>query len=296
MAVETPHVDGWRALARPSLAYARAYTMRLAREHYENFPVASLLIPSHLRQHIANIYAFARIADDIADERLHDDKRLDALSEWEEELGAAYEGKGTHPVFVALEETIREFLPPKELFLDLIKAFKMDVVQTRYRTFDELLYYCRHSANPVGRLVLHIFGYRREDWYTYSDYICTALQLTNFWQDITVDLEKGRIYIPGEDMVNFGVTEYDLEKGVPTDGIRRLMEFEVQRTEEMFMKGKRLCLEAPDWRLRLELRLTWLGGMAILSKISKSGYNIFKRPALSRWDFARMIPRAIFAF
>lgn len=286
------HLRGMET-ARPSAAYANEYCRRLTREHYENFPVASAFIPKRLRQHVSNIYAFARIADDFADEPSFEGRRMEYLDEWEEELKLAVKGMSIHPVFVALENTIRQFFLPEQLFLDLIKAFKMDVIKNRYKNFDEVLYYCRHSADPVGRLVLLLFGYNNDEWFSWSDYICTALQLANFWQDVSVDLKKNRMYIPQEEMVRFGVTEYDLEDGRPTDGLKSLMAFQVERTEELFLRGRPLCRRVPNLRLSFELRLTWLGGMTILEKIKKAGYNIFKRPVITKRDWARLFLRAL---
>jgi len=275
--------------SRPSLSYANEYTERLTKSHYENFPVASCLVPKHLRQHVCNIYAFARTADDFADEARFQGVRMEYLEDWEAELRLAYEGQSIHPVFVALESTIRQFTLPIELFLDLLKAFKMDVTKKRYKSFDEVLFYCKHSANPVGRLILLLFGYRNEEWFELSDYICTALQLANFWQDVSVDLKKDRIYIPQEEMVFHKVTEYDLEDRRLTEGLVNLMKFQVDRTEELFMNGKSLCRAVPNRRLSFELRMTWLGGMKILEKIKQNNYNVFVRPVVNKLDWIRLL-------
>lgn len=289
------HLRGLDA-ARPTLAYAREFTQRLTHSHYENFPVASFLVPKHLRQHVCNIYAFARTADDFADEESYEGVRLEYLDEWEEELKLAYAGKSLHPIFVALEETIRNFYLPEKLFLDLIKAFKIDVVKKRHKNFDELLYYCRHSANPVGRLILLLFGYNNEEWFTWSDYICTALQLANFWQDVSVDLKKGRIYVPTAEMVHFGVTEYDFEDHRLSENVQKLMLLQVERTEEFFNKGKPLCRAVPNLKLSYELRLTWLGGMTVLKKIRANNYNVFERPVVTKFDWVRLLIRSFFEF
>lgn len=282
--------------ARPTLAYAEEYTRRLTGEHYENFPVASALIPKHLRQHVCNIYAFARTADDFADEASYEGVRLEYLNEWEEELKLAYEYRSIHPIFVALEDTIRKFYLPRQLFVDLIKAFKLDVVKKRQKNFNELLYYCRHSANPVGRLILLLFGYNNEQWFEWSDNICTALQLANFWQDVSVDLKKNRIYVPTQEMVEWGVTEYEFDNHNPTKQLRDLMAFQVKRTEELFLKGKPLCRAVPSMMLSYELRLTWLGGMKILEKIKINGYNVFERPVVTKLDWARLLIKSFFNF
>lgn len=278
--------------ARPTLAYAEEFCRRLTSLHYENFPVASRLIPARLRQHVCNIYAFVRTADDFADEKSFDGVRMERLDEWERELGRAYKGASVHPVFVALEDTIRQFGLPETLFMDLIKAFKIDVIKNRYKNFEEVLYYCRHSANPVGRLILLLFGYCHEEWFAYSDNICTALQLANFWQDVSIDLGKDRIYIPQQEMVERGVTVYDLEDGHLTDGLKDLMKFQVERTKKFFLSGRPLCRAVPDIRLSFELRLTWLGGMTILEKIRKNDYDVFTRPVLKKTDWLKLVLHA----
>lgn len=281
---------------KPSPAYANEYCRRITKGHYENFPVASLLVPTRLRQHVCNIYAFARGADDFADEPAFEGMRMERLDEWEEELKKAYQFSSVHPVFAALEETIRNFSIPQELLLNLIKAFKMDVIKDRYKNFEEVLYYCRHSANPVGRLILILFGFRREDWFLWSDHICTALQLANFWQDVSVDLKKGprgRIYLPQEEMVQFGVTEYDLEKGEVTPKIQALIQHQVTRTERLFLEGRPLCRAVSDFRLSFELKLTWLGGTTILEKIRADAFNVFERPIVTKTDWARLALRAL---
>lgn len=280
-------------LARPTLTYAEEYTRRLTSSHYENFPVASLFIPKNLRQHVCNIYAFARIADDFADETGYEGRRLENLDEWEEELKLAYRGASIHPVFVALEKTLREIFLPEQLFLDLIKAFKMDVVKKRYKNFDEVMYYCKHSANPVGRLILLLFGYNNEEWFRWSDNVCTALQLANFWQDVSVDLTKGRIYIPQDELVGASVTEYDLEAFSLTDGLKKVMVHQVERTRDIFIKGRPLCRVVPNIRLSYELRLTWLGGMKVLEKIKNNNYDIFVRPTLKKLDWGRLFLQAL---
>lgn len=282
--------------ARPTLAFAEEYCRRITKSHYENFPVASVFIPKGLRQHIYNIYAFARTADDFADEVSFTGDRMAALNEWEEELHLAYEGQSVHPIFVALETTISRFHLPKQLFLDLLKAFKMDVVTDKYKNFVEVLYYCRHSANPVGRLILLLFGYNNEEWFSWSDNICTALQLANFWQDVSVDLkknEKGRIYIPQDEMASAGVNGYDLESGRPTEKLTKLMKMQVERTEKFFVAGRPLCRAVPSMLLSYELRLTWLGGMEILQKIKENGFDPFKRPVIGKIDLIKLGFKAI---
>src|SRR5881394_3804353 len=194
----------------PSLSEAYAYCERLARTHYENFFVASWFLPKRLRQHFFNVYAYCRISDDLGDETGNTQASLLLLDEWETELNACYEGAPRHPVFVALAGTVREFDIPKQTFADLLSAFRQDQRVTRYETFADLLGYCHYSANPVGHLVLYLCGYRDPDRQQLSDFTCTALQLANFWQDVSVDYEKGRMYLPVEDLRRFSVTEADI--------------------------------------------------------------------------------------
>ncbi len=285
-----------------SLNEAFAYTRRIASGHYENFPVGSLLLPRNLRQHVYNIYAFARIADDFADEPEYAGERQQRLEEWREELcqtvqhvlGVTERGP-TSPVFVALAHTLRERDISPRLLNDLLTAFILDVRKDRYAGFGELLHYCRHSANPVGRLMLQLFGYGNEHWMVLSDHICTALQLANFWQDVSLDLQKngerGRIYLPQDEMRRFGVAESQLFGGVVTKGLRELMKFQVERTRGFFTQGRPLCDLVPHPRLRLELKLTWLGGMRILERITQADFNVFSRPCLSWYDAPILLKR-----
>jgi hydroxysqualene synthase len=264
---------------------AFSFCEQLAKSHYENFPVASFFIPKEKRPYIWSVYAFARVADDFADEGdAAPQKRLEQLGRWGEYLDECYESKASHPIFIALGETIRRFNIPKEPLANLLIAFRMDVTQNRFGTFNDLLYYCRHSANPVGQLVLHIFENASERNVSLSDNICTALQLTNFWQDVAVDLRKGRLYIPLEDCERFGYTEQDIESRVVDDRFRKLMAFEVDRTRELFAAGKPLLKEATP-ALHFELNVTWQGGMKILEKIERLHYDVLhRRPVLSMWD------------
>ncbi len=261
------------------------YCLGIARRHYENFPVASIFIPRHQRPHVAAVYAFARGADDMADEGSDPPAtRLERLDGWEARLDACYGGEPDHPVFVALADTVRRYGIPRKPLVDLLTAFRMDVTQTRYNRFEDLIEYCSHSANPIGLLVLYIFGEARGQNVELSDRICTALQLTNFWQDLSLDWKKGRLYIPLEDLARFGYTEDDLRHGVADDRFRRLMEFEVSRTREMFTGGKEL-LRHVGGPLRFELLLTYRGGMGILDAIANQGYAVLgQRPVLSTWD------------
>src|SRR2546429_2482683 len=194
----------------PSQSVAQEYCRQLARTHYENFSVATWFLPERLRQHFCSVYAYCRISDDLGDEVDHPAASLQLLDEWEGELHACYAGSPRHPVFVALAEPVRKFDIPMQPFADLLKAFRQDQTITRYPTFNDVMDYCRYSANPVGHLVLYLCGYRDRERQALSDFTCTALQLANFWQDVSRDLEKDRIYIPADLMTAQGVTEADL--------------------------------------------------------------------------------------
>ena len=194
----------------PTLAEAREYCARLARTHYENFSVASWFLPRRLRQHFFNVYAYCRISDDLGDEVGDTLASLALLNQWELELDACYEGAPKHPVFIALAETVREFDLPKHEFSDLLRAFRQDQTVTRFETFNDLLAYCHFSANPVGHLVLYLCGYRDPERQQLSDFTCTALQLANFWQDVSTDYAKGRLYLPLDDLRLFNVSEDDI--------------------------------------------------------------------------------------
>ena len=245
------------------------------RGHYENFPVG-LFVPKPKRRYVHALYAFARAADDFADEKVHEGMREEKLAQWEARLHAAYEGQAEDPIFMALGETVRRLQIPKPLLLDLLSAFRQDTVKNRYETWDELLDYCRRSADPVGRLVLLVFGYEDPALPPLSDAICTALQLANHWQDVAVDLRKERIYIPRELLRLHGVNEWDLNAGRVDDAFRALMRDLVARARELFAKGRPLC-DRVGQDLRYEMRLTWLGGSGILDRIEAAGYDVFRR-------------------
>lgn len=280
-----------------SVAQAFAYCEQMVRTHYENFPVGSMLVPKSRRRHVHSIYAFARTADDFADEDYENGlgqvERLEALDDWERKLEACYRGEASHPVFIALAETARELQLPIQLFRDLLSAFRQDVIKRRYPTFDELLDYCARSANPVGRLILLLFDYHDESLHRLSDQICTALQLANFWQDVSVDLKKDRIYLPVDEMERFRVTIDDLREGNFNWHYAALLEYQITRTKELFDRGRPLPALV-DGRLAWELRLTWLGGMRILQKIEARGYDTLSaRPQLTRVDKARLLMRSL---
>jgi len=280
-----------------SVREAYGYCERLARTHYENFPVGSMLVRKDLRKHFYSIYAFARIADDFADEGYSEHhteaERLGWLDEWGNKLRAAYEGRAAHPVFLALAHTAGAYSLPFTLFDDLLTAFRQDVTVRRYKSYHELLDYCRLSANPVGRLILLLIGYRAGDMHALSDDICTGLQLANHWQDLRIDLDKNRVYLPVEDMLRFGITAETLEHDCTSERFRSLMAMEVERTRGLFQQGKPLCT-AVSGRLGLELRAIWLGGMKILSRIEKSGYDVINnRPRVTSRDKLQILIRAL---
>lgn len=268
-----------------SLEEAYMYCEHVTYDHYENFPVASLFIPARLRKHICAIYAFARFADDIADEPgLATEERLVRLDDWKTQLDDCYNDSAPHPVFLALNDTVGRFNLPKSLFEDLLTAFRRDCTVNRYETFDDLLDYCRCSANPVGRLVLLLFEYTDEQLFRWSDSICTALQLTNFWQDCSVDIPRNRLYIPREEMRKYGCSEQDVSNRKDSPEFRSMLKGLVERTKGLFTEGKPL-VSAVSRDLRAELRLTWFGGSKILEKIEILDYDVLqKRPLLSRKD------------
>jgi phytoene synthase len=288
-------------------AIADAYEActKLARAHYENFPVGRL-VPRKMQPHVHAVYAFARYADDLADEGyagaakaegardlMTREERLAALDDWERQLCSPPGTPGLHFIFVALHETIRELDLPLGPFTDLLSAFKQDVVKRRYANFAEVLDYCRRSANPIGRLVLLLHGQREEELHLLADHICTGLQLANFWQDVGVDLEKDRIYLPEDDRKEYGVVEDVLFARLVNDKFRKLLAFEVARTREIFDRGAPLTKKLRGL-LRLEIRLTWLGGTTILRKIEALDYDTLNhRPTVGKADMAALFLKAL---
>jgi squalene synthase HpnC len=273
---------------------AYAYCQRLASEHYENFPVASYLLPAAMRPHIAAIYAFARRADDFADEPgLPTGERVRLLDDWLGRLrkAAAFETPssleaetGDDLIFVALAHTMRRHALPLTLFEDLLSAFRQDITTTRYSSWADVLDYCRRSANPVGRLVLRVAGHADSRLDRASDAVCTALQLTNFWQDLGRDWRNGRLYVPHEDLVRTGARESDLADGRVTPEWRAVMDLMIQRTRELFVAGRAVC-DLVQGRLGWELRVTWLGGWRTLEKIERARRESFDlRPTLGARD------------
>jgi len=276
----------------PSLPEAQEYCRRLARTHYENFSVATWFLPEHLRQHFYNVYAYCRISDDLGDEVGDPEAALTLLDQWESELQACYSAKPHHPVFVALWETVRKFEIPQQTFADLLKAFRQDQTVTRYPTFDDLLGYCRYSANPVGHLVLYLGGYRDSERQALSDFTCTALQLANFWQDVSVDYAKERIYLPLEDLQRFGVNEADISSEQNTEAFCELMRFEVQRAREWFHQGLPLTQKV-DRELAIDIELFNRGGQEILNAIERQKYKVLgRRPVISKSRKLALVARA----
>lgn len=272
-----------------SLAQAYEFCARLAKSHYENFTIASWLMPRAMRPHMYAIYAYARIADDFADEE-HDLAKLD---EWERELDLCYAGAPRHPVFVALADTVRRYGIPRQPFADLLTAFRSDVNFAGFDTLEELLAkYTRYSADPVGRLVLYLFGYRDEERQRLSDKVCSGLQLANFWQDVAIDIGKGRVYFPREDMKRFGVavgTESIPSSGAAaTPAFIALMKHEVGVARAMLLEGAQLS-RIVDRRLSRDILMFAGGGLAILRAIERVGYDVFnRRPKLSKLDYLRL--------
>ncbi len=298
--------DEPKSAAQP-MTVAEAYDActQLARAHYENFPVGRL-VPREMQPHVHAVYAFARHADDLADEGyagsaksqgaqdvMTPEQRLALLDDWERQLLAPPGTPDLHFIFIALHETIRVLDLPMGLFTDLLSAFKQDVVKSRYANFDEVLDYCRRSANPVGRLVLLLHGKRDEELHLLADHICTGLQLANFWQDVGVDLEKDRMYLPEDDRSTYGVTEKSLFAHHADDKYRQLLKFQVDRAQGIFNQGEPLTKKLHGL-LRLEIRLTWLGGTTILRKIEALKYDTLNhRPTVGKADMALLFFKAL---
>jgi squalene synthase HpnC len=295
----TNGILGWNALpasyripaVAPALEDAQAYCERLARSHYENFSVATWFLPGKLRQHFYNVYAYCRISDDLGDEVGDARQSLQLLDQWEAELNACYDGAPRHPVFVALAETVRKFAIPKHEFSDLLIAFRQDQTVTRFPTFNDVLGYCRYSANPVGHLVLYLCGYSDAERRQLSDCTCTALQLANFWQDVAVDYAKGRIYLPLEDLGRYQVSEEQIAQRRATPQFIELMKFEVQRAREWFDHGLPLVKKV-DRELAIDLELFSRGGQEILNAVERQGFDVLtRRPVISKprklWLVAR---------
>jgi squalene synthase HpnC len=291
----------YRSYAPVSRGPARAYCARLARTHYENFSVASLLLPRSLLRHFHCVYAYCRWADDLADETVGGAEALKLLRWWREELMECYGGRPHHPVMVALHETIREFGIPPDPFINLLFAFEQDQLIKRYQTFAQLLQYCRYSANPVGHLVLYLCRSYDERRAGLADSICTGLQLTNFWQDVARDLDMGRVYLPEEDQRRFGYSEDDLQARRYNLNFMDLLAYLIERTRDLFYRGEPLAEQVPP-EAQADITLFLRGGLAILRKIERQQYNVWKRrPVLGKWEklvlvgdvFCRRLPRLV---
>jgi len=306
---------GWAALpavyappaASPTLAEAQAWCRHLTETHYENFHVASWFLPERLRTHFHAIYAYCRVADDLGDEVDNRDQALALLDWWQGQLRLCYQGTITHPVsvhpvpvhpvFVALAPVIRACDIPIEPFADLLTAFRQDQDIIRFATIEDVLAYCRYSANPVGRLVLYVAGYADEERFRLSDQTCTALQLANFWQDVRVDYAKGRIYLPQADMARFKVTETMLTEGIEKQeanaAVRELLQYEVGYARVMFRSGLPL-IRMVDRELAVDLDLFSRGGLAILQTIEQAQYDVLRaRPSLGKAQKATLLLRAL---
>ena len=293
-------LSGWSALppeyaipsVAPSLAEARQYCRKLATNHYENFSVATWFLPKRLRQHFYNVYAYCRISDDLGDEVGDTRASLQLLNAWQQELEACYAGSPKHPVFVALSETVQAFEIPKHEFSDLLTAFRQDQTVTRYKSFDDLLGYCNNSANPVGHLVLYLCGYKDSERQLLSDFTCTALQLANFWQDVSVDYAKGRIYLPLEDLHRFAVSEDDIAHQRNTSAFVEMMKFEVERAREWFRQGLPL-IQKVSRELAVDIELFSRGGQEILNAIEAQGFAVLgRRPVISKPRKLALVARA----
>ena len=278
-----------------SLEAAQRYTRWLATHHYENFNVVSWLLPKELHQHFYNLYSYCRWADDLGDEIPEKSRALELLAWWEQELQDCYNGRPAHPVFVALRETIIAKDIPKQPFADLLRAFRQDQTVKRYPTWNSMIGYCLYSANPVGRLVLYLCGYRDEHRQNLSDATCTALQLANFWQDVGRDLEKGRVYIPLEIAAAHGVSEDDIVNRRFSDHYVALMKDLIARTRILFAEGAPLA-KTVDRRLSVDLDMFTRGGVAVLGAIESMGYDTLnRRPSISKSKQARLLGRALFS-
>jgi squalene synthase HpnC/squalene synthase HpnD len=288
-------IDITRHVPKPGCSpdVAQQYTRWLATHHYENFKVVSWLLPKSLHQHFYNLYAYCRWADDLGDEVPDAARALELLHWWERELDACYQGKPSHPVFVALRETIVAKDIPKQPFADLLKAFRQDQTVKRYPNWDSVLGYCTYSANPVGRLVLYLCGYRDEQRQRLSDATCTALQLANFWQDVSRDLEIGRIYIPLDAAAAHGLSESDIVERRFDERYVRLMKDLIARTRALFAEGRPLA-KVVDGRLSVDLEMFTRGGLAVLDAIEAMGYDTFHhRPAVSKMKQATLLGRTL---
>lgn len=269
------------------------YCEALVRARHHNYPVASMFARSHLRKHIFALFAFARVADDFADEAAYEGRRTRELDRWEEQLHLAYRGTADHPVFVALADTVDKFDLPITEFSELLSGFRTDLERHRYSTFDELRSYTRQSAEPIGRLLLYIGGYRAPELHAYAEDLSSAVAVARLIQDIPADWERGRVYIPAEDLRHFGVTEGDIANRRATPGVGALVRYEVARTRALFERARPL-VDIVGADLAVELALTWHGGMRILDKMEHVGAKLFsERPSINAADKALVVARAL---
>ncbi len=269
------------------------YCEALVRARHHNYPVASMFARSHLRKHIFAMFAFARVADDFADEATFEGRRARELDRWEEQLREAYRGRADHPVFVALADTVNKFALPITEFIEMLSGFRTDLERRRYSTFDELRSYTRQAAEPVGRLLLYIGGYRAPELHAYADDLSSAVAVARLIQDIPADWQRGRVYMPAEDLRHFGVTEGDIASRRESPAVGALVRYEVARTRALFERARPL-VDTVGADLAVELALTWHGGMRMLEKIESTGAKLFsERPSLGRADKALVLARAL---
>ena len=269
------------------------YCEALVRSRHHNYPVGSMFARSDLRKHIFALFAFARVADDFADEEAYEGRRARELDRWEEQLHAAYHGNFEHPVFVALADTVDKFALPITEFSELLSGFRTDLERHRYATFDELRSYTRQATEPIGRLLLYIAGYRAPELHAYADDLSTAVAVARLIQDAPADWQRGRVYVPAEDLRHFGVTEADIASRRVSPAVGALVRYEVARIRALFERARPL-IEAVGPDLAVELALTWHGGMRILDKIAAMGPRLFaERPSLSSFDKALVLARSV---
>ncbi|MCB0746200.1 MAG: squalene synthase HpnC [Ignavibacteriae bacterium] len=268
--------------------------LHFTKSHYENFPVISFFVPKHLRKFIAVVYQFARQADDIADEgNFTEAERLDNLQSYNAELQKSFKGEFESDFWKVFNDTIFQNKLSVENFSKLLKAFEQDLSQKKYEDYEDLLQYCQNSANPVGRIILEIYDVRNNDAIKFSDSVCTALQLTNFYQDVKIDLEKGRVYIPQNEIKNFSFSNEQLFNCKPTQEFIELMKFQIERTRKLFFDGRKILPLLP-FRLKFQILVTIKGGEAILKKIEDINYDILNhRPKLTKFDFTKLFFEAI---
>jgi squalene synthase HpnC len=269
------------------------YCEALCRARHHNYPVASMFARSHLRKHIFALFAFARVADDFADEPQYEGRRARELDRWEEQLQLAYRGSAEHPVFVALADTVDKFALPITEFIELMSGYRTDLERRRYATFDELRAYTRLSAEPIGRLLLYIGGYRAPELHAYAEDLGSAIAVTRLIQDVPADWQRGRVYLPAEDLRHFGVSESDIANRRVSGAIGALVRYEVARTRALFERARPL-VDIVGADLAVELALSWHGGMRILEKIEGVGPRLFaERPQLGTSDKALVLARAL---